>query len=205
MRLFILLAMLDLGSGDIRQIKDLGNARFEVRESTHEALAKRLNFPLYRKLKQYVSDDPEIRWRIKCICAPFEEKYTKKYLQKLSDAVVLYPTIDMLPSGYSLRKGKWKTWSRGNIIVHYMQVAQNNGIALGPAPMFPGYRKAAELFMNERLLDEFDRALGNIQDEAALEKAMAAALKEITDDIKEMVKKDNFYQESLKLLSRDGR
>ena len=178
--LFLVLAQTD----DL--IKDLGDDSFEVRQKAQEKLTKKINFDVYVKIRDFKTDDLEIKRRIKSIKENYNQKLIEDY--KIgTESYPGYPWIDMLPSPY-----EWKGLKRSEIINCYLHYASYMGALSDGGPKWTNYRKATDLWTKDRVSLVLKEALLS-KTEKEFKGRMKKGIETIQKEIESMINGEDKY------------
>lgn len=188
--LFLLLA----GCADDELIVSLGDNKFYVREKSSFELKRKMNAGLYMRIKSFKkqTDDLEIIWRIELIMDYYEKSIHLLYKMDLGDYYPYWPFIDSMPF-VEVRRWGIPTFERQNIINSYRFYAQIGGVPSDGAPNWSQYRKATELWMQDRISESFRQAVAESKDEKELHVKMEEKMKKHQELLEIMKKGDDTY------------
>lgn len=170
-------------------VEKLRDDNFFVREEAQKRITEKIDFKFYKKLLAILDnekEDPEVISRVKNIVKKYELSLVSQYKVDLM-GYGCYPFIDEgLPDSYA-----WKGFRKYAIVDYYVKYAEATGVKRGAH--YDTYRKATELWMQDRLYDFLKESVKNARDEKELCAAMNSNMKVIQDDILMLIKGDDKY------------
>lgn len=172
-------------------IAKLGDNEFHARENASNFLAKKMDYNLYHQVKRVKTKDPEIANRLNQLANDYKNKVMSGLKLNLK-GYGAFPQIDEgMPTDYSLG-GPWKGWNRQKFIHHYLELANKRGL-IGKYPIYINYRKATELWMQERIYYNFHEAIRECRNENEFKEKLKKDMDKVQEDLEMLIVGDKKY------------
>ena len=190
--MFILFLVAALQANMEALIKGLGDDEFSTRQNAQAELAQKINVRIYRSLKNHKETDPEIISRIKVITETYEKNLLLCYKIDLK-GYGGYPYIDEgMPINY-----QWNGLYKIALVELYLRYARYiDGVGNGLD--YAHYRKATELWMQDRLYCDLITLLQNSSTEKQFHENMNCRINAIHKDLEMLKEGDDKYWAKLK-------
>ena len=171
----------------------LGDESFEVRQTTQKELEDKMDFNLYKRLKNFNGDVLEIHIRVQRATTAYEKRLIKGFKPDLK-GYPAHPFIDSLPWNYT-----WEELSKNEITQIYRTLANGLGVESDNSPKWSDYREATRLWISDRIHISFEKLLKNSRDEKEFIKGMGKVIEEINIDIVVMIEADEALFKKIKI------
>lgn len=185
--------------------KKLGDKNFPVREKTQKEIFEKMDYKFLVRLAMINKEDPdaEVSSRIDRLIESYQ-KVQSEYKVDLK-GYKAFPFIDEgMPANYKL-DGAWRGWERMHFIRVYVRRANDAGALQFGHPHWLNYRKATEIWMQERIDYCLKEAIAICKDEDDFERIMKKHMERIGQDIEMLIEGDNDYYKKHNMANPVGR
>lgn len=193
--MFLMVALMAALSDD-ELIAQLGDDRFVVREQATAQLEKRIDFPMYLRLRDAQYDDVEIQLRVKQAVEQYEIKMVSAYSVKLGKGKLYPPINQAIADDYKLSEGLWEYWSADDFIQKYLDHAKRLFDPDDELSYLMQGRLATELFVEDRIRYVGYSALHETKTEEEFYAAMQNGMANIQKDVEGFFLSEGKYQSS---------